>query len=224
MSKDIAKITNTFVKTHSLTNVTYQKLKAAAVDIGYTLIEFNAIFNDADVEAVIKNLRIDESLLRARGFTYADANYRLIFLNEDLTEKEKLIVLAHEIGHVLCNHTSTHPVIGRDVKEEYEANEFAHYLLNPGIWMKCKRFLKRHTKAVVISLIALVVLVVGTAGGLHMKKEASYHGDYYVTPTGAKYHKRECMYIKDKTSVTRLTEEEYATGKYKACDACLPDE
>ena len=133
MSKSVKYKAKKFARQNSLTNITYDKLRVVSENIGYTVIEFNNVFNDNNVETVIKNLKLEEVVQKSRGFTYVDKNYRLIFINEDLTKDEKIIVLSHEIGHVICKHFSSHHIIGNDVKEEYEANEFSHYLLNQNI-------------------------------------------------------------------------------------------
>ena len=45
----------------------------------------------------------------------------------------KLYALAHELGHIFCNHFSTNSQSVSSVKEEREANEFAHYMLHPDL-------------------------------------------------------------------------------------------
>ena len=63
---------------------------------GYTVIEFNHLQNTAAVEQLLKALHLTETAARLKGFTYADINFRLVFVHEGLSEKEKLNVLAHE--------------------------------------------------------------------------------------------------------------------------------
>ena len=84
MSETIKKTVNQFVKKHHITTINYSVLRDIIKTIGFTIIEFNAIFNDKDVETIIQNLNLDEGTLRSRGFTYTDKNYRLVFINEDL--------------------------------------------------------------------------------------------------------------------------------------------
>ena len=64
-----------------------------------------------------------------RCFTYFSDKHRLVFINENLNEDEKTVVLAHEQGHIWNGHFSSKSVIGHDVMQEYQANEFEHYLL-----------------------------------------------------------------------------------------------
>ena len=39
---------------------------------------------------------------------------------------------------------------------------------------------------------------------------------------GNKYHEKDCIFVKDKTNVHRMTEEEFESGEYEPCRICLP--
>lgn len=198
-------------------------LEKVIEQFGYTIVEFNYIFNDEDVQILIDSLKISEEVIRSRGFTYADTNHRIVFVNEDLSDDEKRIVLAHEFGHIYCKHFSYGTIIGTDVQDEHEANEFEHYILNLPSSIKIKIWLLEN-KILCFSL-AIIILIVLLVIGIYMKTqhdEAVYYGEYYITETGTKYHEKDCMFVKDKTSVRRLTEEEFQSGNYEPCKTCLP--
>ncbi len=202
--------------------IDYQALKNVIESLGYTVIEFNHIFNDTDVQTLIDNLKISDDILRSRGFTYADINCRLVFVHEDLSLKEKEIVLAHEAGHIYLGHLKSTPIIGKDVQEEFEANEFAHFLLNGLKGQPLNLFIKKHKKIICIVIAIVIVLTVGLIGFSHMRKQESYYGDYYITSTGNKYHEKECIFVKNKSNIHRLTKEEFDSGNYESCETCLP--
>ena len=119
-----------FLEKYNLWDITSQNLKRICDDMGYTVVEFNHIYNDENVKILLEALNIKKYAESSKGFTYADKNYRLIFLHDGLSEEEKTVVLSHEIGHVCCGHFNTAPILGKDVFEEYEANEFSHYILS----------------------------------------------------------------------------------------------
>lgn len=223
MRKSLKLEVNKFIKKHSLFNPDYTSLKKAAQNIGYTIVEFNNICNDKDIETIIKNLEISDNVLISRGFTYADNNYRLIFINENLNDEEKAIVLSHELGHIVCEHMTRNSIIGTDVKEENEANEFSHYLLKQGSTRKIKQCISRHKKIAIATTCILVFLIVGFFVYQYIDLEQSYYGEYYVTSTGKKYHEEDCIFVKDKTNVERLTKEQFESGEYELCEMCLPD-
>ena len=213
---------NAFLNEYRLQEVTLEDLRRIITSQGYTIVEFNHIFNDENVTALIEALGLDEMVEKAKGFTYADRHRRLVFLHEDLSDKEKLLVLAHEEGHIYCDHMSSVPVIGRDVVEEHEANEFTHYILNRGVTGKIGGFLKTHKKHCFIAAVSLIVCIIGLVIFLAIQKERSYYGEYYITSSGNKYHEEECIFVKNKSNIHRMTIEEYESGTYGPCGTCLP--
>ena len=48
-----------------------------------------------------------------------------------------------------------------------------------------------------------------------------YYGEYYVTPSGTKYHTKDCNFVSGKKNIHRLTKEEYESGEYKPCQICI---
>lgn len=198
------------------------ELKRAVERMGYTVIEFNNIYNDDAVAALIEALHIPDRVLNARGFTYADAARRLVFINEDLSDDEKAMVLAHETGHIFLRHMTTAPIIGNDVSEEYEANEFAHYLLNSGAWAGLTAFVRRNKKRVIAAVAAILIVAAGITAYCVISSESQYYGEYYITPEGSRYHEGDCAYIKDKSTARRMTVEEYESGDYTPCQRCIP--
>lgn len=224
MSTTIKKIANQIIKQKHITAVNYSSLKEIVKNIGFTIIEFNNIFNDKDVETIIQNLGLNETVLRSRGFTYADNNYRLVFINEDLNDDEKLYVLSHELGHIVCEHFTGGPIIGRDVKEEREANEFSHYLLKQSSLRKLRFAIVKRKRIVMVFASVLFVILVLIVAGLVVNKEKSYYGDFYITTTGNKYHQAECIHVKNKNNIERLTREQFESGEYEPCGTCLPQE
>lgn len=224
MNKKIKKNVHKFIKQYQLKRISVDSLSEVVEKLGYTLILFDKTLNSSDVQTIINSLNLQELISCSRGFTYADSNYRLLFINENLNDEEKVLVLSHEIGHIILNHIKSGTVIGNDVKEEYEANEFAHYLLNPNLINRTKIMIACHKKTTTIVSIILMVVILTGITILIVKKYRSQYGDYYVTDSGNKYHKKECIFVKDKKNVSKLTKEDFEAGLYDACDMCLPDE
>ena len=222
MNKVAKKKAESFLKEYGLTEITVAELRKIIQSQGYTIVEYNHILNDEHVAALIEALDLEEMITKTNGFTYADRQRRLVFLHEDLSAREKLLVLAHEEGHIYCDHVSAVPIIGRDVVEEHEANEFTHYILNRGIRGKTKSFLRNHKKLVGIAAGVLAAVLLGTMAFGVIRKARSYYGKYYITATGDRYHEKECIFVKYKTSVHRMTIEEFESGDYEPCGICLP--
>lgn len=196
------------------------RLRSTAEKLGYTVVEFSHILNDRDVQTLIDALKLSDAALHSRGFTYANQNYRLLFVHDDLSEEEEQIILAHELGHIWLEHmTSAASVIGRDVQEEYEANEFAHYLLHPGFSGLLRKNLSGRRKRLALGAVVLIAAVV--AGMAFTLVSCSGAGGYLVTPTGSKYHTADCGYVRGRDNTRRLSEEELNSGGYQPCEKCI---
>lgn len=222
MVNNIKSEVRAFVSQFELSEITLEKLESVIENQGYTIIEFNNISNNENVQALLSALDLQSLAVQSKGFTYADSRHRLVFVHEGLTDDEKLMVLAHEEGHIYCNHLDSRSVIGRDVLEEHEANEFAHYLLHQSGTRKVGNFIRKRKKVVIsVVLVAILVLTACIAFG-KAKQEKRYYGEFYVTSTGNKYHKKDCIYVRHKNNVERLTIEQFENGEYEPCDVCLP--
>ena len=69
----------------------------------------------------------------------------------------------------------------------------------------------------------LLVLTIGTVIITNVMRNNAYYGEYYITESGEKYHKEDCIFVKDKKNVERLTETDYYSGEYEPCQICLPE-
>ena len=223
MINNAKKTAGLFKKTFKLTDINEKSLCDTIAKQGYTVVYFNAIFNNENVSQIINNLGLDDAVTRHKGFTYSNNKYRLVFINEDLSDEERLMVLAHEEGHIFLGHMSNNPIIGEDVRQEHEANEFAHYLLYPDKCEKSKMWIKKHKKLVISVCAVVLALVIGVTSYSLWSREKTYFGEYYITTTGNKYHKKDCIFVKNKDNVSRLTKQEYESGEYEPCKTCLPE-
>ena len=223
MKKSAKKAVTDFRKKYSVTNVSEVSLADALKKQGYTIVYFNEIYNDEDVSNLIDSLQLNNYIASCKGFTYVNDKYRLVFVHEDLSSEEKLLVLAHEEGHIFCEHFSNQNIIGKEVTDEYQANEFAHYLLNPNFTQKLSTILSLHKKAVAVLCSIVVVMAVLLSVFSIISKNKSYYGDYYITDSGQKYHEADCIFVKNKNNKHRMTKEEFESGEYKPCEICLPD-
>ncbi len=211
---------NRFIREFGFYEVSLSSLKEIVGRQGYTIIEYSHLYNDENVTALLRALNLEKYAQQTRGFTYAGSNYRLVFLHEDLSEEEKLLVLAHEEGHIYCEHLSSTPIIGKDVLEEHEANEFSHYILRRNLPRKLRKTFSAHRKAILIGFALAALIVTGLS--VYQTRGGAPSGDVYVTTTGNKYHKENCIFVKGKTTTRRMTREELENSGYEPCEMCLP--
>ena len=151
-----------------------------------------------------------------------DADFKLVFVNKNISYEEKVIVLAHEEGHIACGHIRYASENSVSVLQESEANQFAHYLLYPTKTDFIKMQIIFHKKQIIIALLICLVATVAVFN-LEKDKDTHYYQKYYVTENGKRYHKQECMIIKNKKNVRRMTISEFEKGTYTPCQVCLPN-
>lgn len=120
-----------FLKEHRIRAVTSASLADALQQQGFTVLEFNRLCNDEDLGDLIDALRLRSYITSTKGFTYANADHRLVFVHEALSEKEKCMVLAHEIGHICCSHTEKQPILGEDVLPQNDTGRVRLRPLHP---------------------------------------------------------------------------------------------
>jgi len=210
-----------FRKTFRIRDINVTTLTHAMEAQGYTVIEFRRVNNDPEVALLLRNLHLEDRAVYSRGFTYADSHYRMVFIGEDLTEHEKTLILAHEQGHIYLGHMNHLTVIGVDVQEEYEANEFVHYLLHPVLIQRLGQAVKNHFVPICICIVLLAAAVAGGIKYREFKDSETYFMEYYVTPHGTKYHVKECGIIEGK-EVRRLTKDDIESGEFEPCSLCIP--
>jgi len=208
---------------YGISKLTLDNLLFIIESQGYEVIEYSQTDLTTSAWMVIKNLNLHSYANSGKAFAYQNGRTKLLFICEELSADEKLYALAHEEGHILCGHLTTGVCDGNLVEQEYMANEVAHYLINPPLYLKAWILLLEHKKVAVAVLSVIGILAIVLMLAMLIYQKSSYYGHYYVTENGTKYHEEDCMIIKDKTNTRRLTEEDYASGEYEPCQVCLPD-
>ena len=190
---------------------------------GFEIVEYSQRDQSGAVWQVLESLNLTTYAKSGKAFTYKCGRSKLLFVCEEMSAEEKLYAFAHEEGHIIFGHLCNGTCDSNIIEEEYLANEFAHYLLAPSWWTRLLITLKNHKKAALLLSVITVVLAIALPIAVTVTQSHSYYGEYYVTENGTKYHEKDCMTIKDRSNVRRLTEKDYYSGDYEPCHVCLPD-
>lgn len=211
-----------FLLENGISKTTLENIVFILEKQGFRFVEYSQNYMNDSSWAIIKQLNLEQYALSGKAFAYKNGTTKLIFLCDEMTANEKLYALAHEEGHILCGHLEA-ACEGSSVEQEHLANEIAHYLITPPLHIRLwEKILER--KRLAISIIAAIgCVVIVSCIAISLIQNSSYHGSYYVTENGSKYHDEDCMIIKDKTNTRRLTEIDYESGEYEPCQVCLPD-
>ena len=222
--KNIAKQSaKDFMKEFKIKSLTVERITEIIISQGFKIIRFNKVLNEDNIEILINGLELQEYVNAYSAFTYVDERYRLLFLEENLSDAEILILLTHEEGHIYNQHFKKGVLAGENTKDEYEANEFAHYVLNPSFINKINTYISTHKKSSIIIGVIIFMLMMSAMIIPQVIKYQSYYGDYYIVPTGTKFHTEECFYIRDKNTKKRLTQDDIKSGLFEPCKVCLPE-
>jgi len=204
---------------YKLTRPTLDDLHAIISETGYDLIDYDPHNQTQAFKILADELELTPEILQQNAFTFSTGISHLLFIQEQLSTEEKRLALAHELGHIVCNHLQD-PHRPSSVKDEYEANEFAHYLLHPSLAMRVISTLCRHSKLVIIAILIILTVIISSIVRQNQITRTKLYGEYYTTPSGKKYHKPGCSYIKDRTNLHRVTVEEIESGLYEPCKYC----
>lgn len=88
---------------------TVTDLEKALQEQGFSLVEFSRLSNCKEVGTLLTSLQLVNYASGLSAFTYQDANLRIVFLQENLSQHEQMILLSHELGHILCGHLEPGP-------------------------------------------------------------------------------------------------------------------
>ena len=213
---------NRLLWNYKLAIPTLDNLDFIIAESGYDLIDYDPVTPTKAFEILAEELGLTPEILQQNAFTYNTGSTKLVFLKENLTLEEKRLALAHELGHIFFKHLQN-PTKGSSVQDEYEANEFAHYLLHPSLAVRIHALLCRHAALAITAAIVIVALIVGGMMHQNQVEQTRYNGEYYATQSGKKYHKPSCSQVKNKTNLHRVTIEEIEGGKYEPCKICITD-
>ncbi len=159
-----------------------------------------------------------------RNKAFAVKGPRIIFI--DRTAKNKVHPYLHEVAHIVLKHDFD----ALTPENEAEANQFASYLLR-------SHFNKSQIFAFAATLALSVSLVLHIPGIIHPRTgdtvPASSHAKgiqldespsdiVAITPSGAKYHKLDCVYVQNKTNTQELTRKEAEMLGKEPCAVCKP--
>lgn len=212
-----------FISQFKLTEISSASLTDAIEKCGYKVIRYRPYVNKDYVYDLLKELDVLEFSNGEKAFTYSDSDNRFVFLCKDLSEEESCILLSHEAGHIFLHHMGGKVISGQDILNEYEANEFSHYLLSKNLFRKMSfNIRKNRTAYIIASVISLSLLFSAfICVKIFMSDSDSF---YYVSENGEKYHRENCIYIKGKDNLKKYSIDELKSMGYQPCMVCIPDE
>lgn len=223
MANTLKKSARSFLKEYRIKNLTTDRISEIIRSQGYKIIRFGKAYNDENTEILINGLDLNGYIQAYSAFTYTDDKYRLVFLEDNISDEEALILLTHEEGHIYNGHFGETVIAGKNTLHEFEANEFAHYVLNPTLLNKITTFIVNHKAVSIISGVLILLIIGGCITTPLVLRHQSYYGTYYVSPSGTRFHEEDCFYIRDKKTKERVTKDIVIERDLEPCKVCLPE-
>ncbi len=204
----------TFLKQFHHRPFTVTDLEKALQAQGFSLVEFSRLSNCREVSTLLTSLQLVTYASGLSAFTYQDANLRIVFIQENLSQQEQMILLSHELGHILCGHLDRAPTTGpgSGVLEEQEANDFSACLM---------RYNKTCRPRRAALLVALTLAVLALAAAITVSSVNRENPTVYLTESGQCYHKAACKYIVGKTNTTAVPLRQAKSSGYDPCTWCF---
>lgn len=214
--------------------LTFVNVEKVLNKIGYSVVFFDTPDGDKEIE----RYELAKEAKKLKSFTYAKTAH-IVFINDVLHSDDKLYLALHELGHIILGHVGDGKLTTRNsILVDIEADNFAYSIIYPP---------KRNLYYVLAATIVLLIFTLFGASYVYnpnkpvqnepvqvqaistqnsaqsdtSQSEPPISDAVYVTSSGKKFHRADCMYVKNKNNVTHL-ERDTATRLYEPCSVCNP--
>lgn len=97
MADSIIKVARRFLKEYKIKTLTVDRISEIIRSQGYKIIRFGKAYNDENTEILINGLELNGYIQAYSAFTYVDDKYRLVFLEDNLSDEETLVHLEYHL-------------------------------------------------------------------------------------------------------------------------------
>ncbi len=212
-------------------NLTFVNVEKELNNLGYSVVLFNT--PKGDEELARYKLEHKKHL---KAFTYTKTVH-IVFIDGSLHADDRLYLALHELGHIVLGHVGDGKLVTRNsVLIDIEADNFAYSIIKGK-----EKFPFTYVAAAVIIIALMATMYQNNAKTPTFVYESNQISEsetttipqpetiapsetvsdsVYVTPSGTKFHKQGCRYIKNK-EVTEYSRDD-ALNKYAPCSVCEP--
>ena len=192
--------------------ITLNYLGQLCSDNNWRLIPYSKASN------LIEKYRLGSFASNHRAFTFYYNERHYILYRDDLKPNQKLFSVCHEIGHIELHHTLVSNIYGCVDNEEIAADDFANEMLSIN---------KKYSTVALIVMPVILLLIIGLiiVSTTHRQSDQNVHTTteiVYITPTGTKYHNKNCYHIQNSNLIEISIED--AIKSYDPCKTCRSDD
>lgn len=229
MNKSIFRNARKFITKDLKRNLDFESVEKYLNKIGYIVL----FYDESESSEIIQKYDLVEYSKSCNAFTINDEDIKVVFINTKLSSQDMLYAVLHEVGHILLKHLDCRTVTANRNLQEIEADAFAYQVLYPQKDMRLFNtlticfailciilgicFANDHKERASVSQTTVSTSVPTTVPTIAAENQSDI---VYVTPSGTKYHRSDCRYVKNKNCSTYTRAE--AEKKYSACSVCRP--
>lgn len=230
MKKSITKTAIRFIKSIK-GNKTFWAITEYLKTKGCTV----TFFSESERELLADKHDLERRIMKKDAFTVLEDDIICIYIISESSPEDKLYLLLHEVGHIELKHLEKSVLICNTRLQDIEADTFAYTVLNPP------------KKNILLTITFVLIAILSFTLGFHSAPKVvpissvPYEQEYehtqeftgeteieqtneseyvYITPTGKKYHRIDCRYVKGKDCTELITDE--AEKNYEPCSVCKP--
>ena len=199
-------------------NLTFVNVEKVLKHLGYSVVLFNTPVGDMEIQRY--NLEHEKNTTKA--FTYSQTAH-IVFINGALHSDDRLYLALHELGHIVLGHIGDGKLITRNpILIDIEADNFAHSIIyskkDKSMYILIALFILCFSVLINIGIARTPLIPVSLPENIEQQKHMAE--TVYVTPSGSKFHRKGCVYIKGR-ELTELQLDE-AIKNYQPCKVCNP--
>lgn len=225
MTNEILKVAKQYKRNLRKRKVNIENTIEYLNKIGYSVF----FYSDTQGQHLLREHNLTAYSEKVYALTYRTRNHKLVFVSDKISQEEKLCALLHETGHILLHHLEKCDSVQNDQLSEVQADTFAQLVLSPP-----KQPIKVYISVALVSVVATGA--VSAILSFHSTSQTNYIPSMqatptataqplsddvvYITNTGQRYHRSDCIYTKDKDCIS-ITREE-AIKHHTPCQICRP--
>lgn len=209
MNSNIIKSAKKFVRKELKYKVNFETITSYLQRTGYTVV----FYNTACGNSVIESLGLSEYAKTVPAFTIQSKGTNAVFIDTTIPTADKLYSMLHETAHIYLKHLESDKTTCDSRRQEMEAEAFSYEVLN---CKKPKKTFYSSSAVIILMLIAALIYSAYRSSDISGKAEETV----YITQAGEKYHRSNCIYIRNK-DCTKLPKTE-AAKSFDPCMMCNP--
>lgn len=198
--KDIIRTAKIFRRRELKGSVNFDNTKNYLLTKGYT-VNFYDVEKDNEL---LTKYGLNEYAKTVHAFTVCSKELKAVFIDKQIATEKIIYSLLHETAHIVLNHLDKTKVGNNDRLQDMQAEAFAYEVLN------------HKSKTHMYAIIVVILLVFG----IGMYQNIINSKMVYVTSTGEKYHRENCIHVQN-VDCTVLTKGQ-ASKNYDPCKVCNP--